>query len=668
MLRDNGSSYADGAEAWLLDLFARATDLSSTSTELVEAAQEWAHRYHTDPARANVVRAMNVSSDAAVLEIGAGCGAVTRYLGETARLVDAVEPAVARARVARARTRDLDNVEVFVGTADDLPAERAYDLVVVTGVLEYVGGGTDDRQPYIDFLDAAARRLKPTGALVLAIENKLGVKYLAGAPEDHTGRHYDSVESYPGGTIARTFSRQELESLFVEVGLQPRTLVAFPDFKLCRTVFDVAQVDATCRRLAVQVPRFPSFDWYAPRARGVDEGLLWGSLFSAGLGADTGNSLVVVGTPPGAEDPWPSDTVMTYFSVGRRAPYLMAATVSSGDDGVTIRRRPLREGEDAGTSHRFVATDEPYHDLPTFLEEVGAGDDDRLRSLVAGWVALVDEARDEPVRLDLVPQNLLVDGERLVVVDQEWVSDGATWDQVVHRGLLRLALELADTTPPARWSGVADDVAGLVRHVSAGLDLDADWLEDAMDAEAAVLEEIAVVPYGNATDDARAWWRAALERELSTPLQDRRMGDGGGRQGDTQWRVESLTAELAWMTTQRDAVTTRMNELDEWIVGASERATEAARRETELRSALEVAADRIEGSTRQVVAEREHGGALAAELAARNGELEQLRGVLDEIEGSRAWRLVARYRTVKERVAGAGRPRRPAGNHDEVVR
>ena len=63
-------------------------------------------------------------------------------------LVDAVEPVSARARVARTRTRDLPGVEVFVGDLFDVPGDNVYDIIVLVGVLEYVGSGSADLAPY----------------------------------------------------------------------------------------------------------------------------------------------------------------------------------------------------------------------------------------------------------------------------------------------------------------------------------------------------------------------------------------------------------------------------------------------------------------------------------------------------------------------------------------
>ena len=48
-----------------------------------------------------------------VLEIGAGCGAITRYLGECGGNILALEGTPRRAAIASARTRGLDNVTVL---------------------------------------------------------------------------------------------------------------------------------------------------------------------------------------------------------------------------------------------------------------------------------------------------------------------------------------------------------------------------------------------------------------------------------------------------------------------------------------------------------------------------------------------------------------------------
>ena len=93
-------SYRDGAEQTLLDLVRGTDDLGSLNEALHRRGTNWAERYHLDRRRANVLRAFEVGRARRVLEIGAGCGAVSRYLAEVCSLVDALEPVPARAAVA----------------------------------------------------------------------------------------------------------------------------------------------------------------------------------------------------------------------------------------------------------------------------------------------------------------------------------------------------------------------------------------------------------------------------------------------------------------------------------------------------------------------------------------------------------------------------------------
>src|SRR3954451_14693973 len=183
IVSEPSASWVDGGERDLAGILANASDLGSLSDELAAAGDTWVRRYHLASERGNIVRPLALLGSR-VLEIGAGCGGVTRRLGEMAGVVDALEPTPARAAAARLRTRDLPSVEVFIGDVHTVPREPAYDAVILIGVLDYIGGA-DEGEARVAFLREAAARLLPGGTLVCAIENRLGVKYLAGAPEDN---------------------------------------------------------------------------------------------------------------------------------------------------------------------------------------------------------------------------------------------------------------------------------------------------------------------------------------------------------------------------------------------------------------------------------------------------------------------------------------------------
>jgi SAM-dependent methyltransferase len=444
VLSDGVSDYADGAEDIVTALLENAEDRGSLSDELTLAARTWPERYHLDHGRANVLRGLRLPPGAAVLEIGCGTGAVTRYLAECCASVDAVEPVPSRARGARARTRGFGDVEIFVGGVEDVPAVEAYDIVVVVGVLEYVAAGRADDDAYVGFLRAAHARLRPGGTLVLAIENQLGVKYLCGAAEDHTGIAWDGVAGYPAGGVARTFSRKRLLDLVRRAGFAgPAVLGAFPDYKLTRALLS-DELLATQPRLATQLPGFPSPDWAGVGERVVDEQRVWREFVDAGLAAHHSNSFLVLAAKGGAEGLWPPGALAVFFSTDRAADFCTRSVVERDGDVLRVRRTPLAAHPAAAHGVRIVSTVDEVIDAPTLLESATV-DPARWTELFAGWRDLVVARADElgPRLWDLTPQNLLVTPSGLVPIDLEWSVDGCTAADVLARGVLITADELA---------------------------------------------------------------------------------------------------------------------------------------------------------------------------------------------------------------------------------
>jgi SAM-dependent methyltransferase len=505
ILTPTTSSYRDGAEERVYDLICDAADLSSMSDELAAQATNWAERYHLATSRANLLRPFALPPDAVVLEIGAGCGAITRYLGERCGSVDALEPVLSRARAARARVRDLSNVEVFVGSIEDLPAEPAYDLVVVVGVLEYVGEGSADLVAQRSFLRRIEGVLRQGGSLLLAIENRLGVKYLAGAGEDHTGKVYDSVEGYPAGTVARTFSRSELTGLLETAGLAPSFYCAFPDYKVPRAVMS----DALFRsqpQLAWRMPQFPSPDRTGRWSRGANEERLWRALVQEGIGPSFGNSFVVIarkGLGRGdGDDLWPLGQLAAFYQPERRAAYATQTLVSERDGTTVFRRSPLRSAparsrpalgglRDAERVHGESAL-VPGTDL---LEVLEGADDDRLASYLRRWVAIAESEAAERggYELDLLPHNLVeTSNGSLEIIDREWGSSVVSRDEFLARGVLMTALKLVFRTPPSRWPCETFGDAAVYMGVMVGLDPSGDWLVSAVQREAELQAEVLI--------------------------------------------------------------------------------------------------------------------------------------------------------------------------------
>ena len=199
---------------------------------------DWALLYHLSPIRENLLEWYDFGKGKSLLEIGAGCGAVTGLFCRKLDRVVAVDLSLKRSTINATRNQVYDNLEIMIGNFQDIEITEKYDYVTLIGVLEYSIYYINSPDPFGDMLRKARNYLKPGGKLIIAIENKYGIKYWAGATEDHTGKPFDGIVGYDGVERVRTFSRDGLEKLMKEAGCTDiQFYYPLPDYKLPLEVY-----------------------------------------------------------------------------------------------------------------------------------------------------------------------------------------------------------------------------------------------------------------------------------------------------------------------------------------------------------------------------------------------------------------------------------------------
>lgn len=234
----NIDSYSDGdVEDAIID-YVKENEPEDYGKTIIEH-YSWPVYYHLTHTRKNILNWYPFKKEASVLEIGCGLGAITGLLCDRCKKVTAVELSKRRAMAAQIRCREKENLEIIVGNLNDVEFEEKFDYITLIGVLEYQGTYTDSANPYQDFLVKVKSLLKEDGKLLIAIENKYGVKYWCGAPEDHTGIPFDGINQYKlSGRKVRTFSREELRELINKSGFNDTFYYfPFPDYKLPTVVY-----------------------------------------------------------------------------------------------------------------------------------------------------------------------------------------------------------------------------------------------------------------------------------------------------------------------------------------------------------------------------------------------------------------------------------------------
>ena len=231
--------YCDGViEQEILEIAKKYSPLEFP--KIIEERKSWPILYHLSELRENIVDWLPMEKNMKVLEVGSGCGAITGALARKAGEVTCIDLSKQRSLINAYRHADCDNVTIHVGNFQDiepvLPCD--YDYVCLIGVFEYgqsyIGGET----PFEDFYKIIKKHVKCGGKLVIAIENKFGLKYWAGCREDHLGTFFSGLEDYPEGGGVRTFSRKGLEDIFKKCGEKDYSFYyPYPDYKFMTTLF-----------------------------------------------------------------------------------------------------------------------------------------------------------------------------------------------------------------------------------------------------------------------------------------------------------------------------------------------------------------------------------------------------------------------------------------------
>ena len=282
--------YTDGAiEDEMLEI---ARNVSPDRfNKMIGEKKSWPILYHFSHIRENILSWMPFTGKEKVLEIGSGCGAVTGALLGGAGEVTCIDLSMKRSEINAWRHRDSEKLKILVGNFQDVESSltEKYDYITLIGVFEYSQGYIGTAQPYVEMLRRIARHLALGGRIVIAIENRLGLKYWAGCTEDHVGKYFEGLENYPDTRSVRTFSRKELSDIIDQAGEFKTTFYyPYPDYKFPMTIYS----DKRLPKKGELRDNFCNFD--RNRIQLFNEGKVYDSLTDAGLFQEFSNSFLVI--------------------------------------------------------------------------------------------------------------------------------------------------------------------------------------------------------------------------------------------------------------------------------------------------------------------------------------------------------------------------------------
>lgn len=406
-----------------------------------------------------------------ILEIGAGTGAVTRFLGENGGQILAIEGSGRRAAIAATRCADLSNVTVVADDFAALPSGPKFDVVTLIGVLEYarIFFKIDDSDPVAALIARARSFLRPGGILIVAIENQLGLKYFAGCAEDHTSKSMFGVEDLYRGDTVVTFGRAELSRRLADGGLpHQQWWFPLPDYKLPVSVLSDQvlrhEVDLSAL-LAEAVRTDPQIT--GPLAFSLERA--WSPVFRNGLLGDLANSFLVLSSDEALPD---HDVLGAHYGTSRRPEFSKEVRFEWQEGTVRVCRSRLNHEPGANPSELISLhlADEPFLPERTWHAELislwarAGWTLEEWRGWARRWLDAVLTLTSMPAQpvpppaaivpghlVDAIPRNMLLDGEGTpLFFDQEWrLNEPVEIGFIAYRGIYDSLDTLVSCAKPA---------------------------------------------------------------------------------------------------------------------------------------------------------------------------------------------------------------------------
>lgn len=306
--------------------------------KMLHEDNRWAVLYHLSAERENLLSWLDIEKDKTVLEIGCGCGAITGVLARKAKSVDSIEISPRRAEIAAYKNADCDNVTIHVGNLNNMEFTQKFDYVTLIGVLEYAGRFTKGENPYVDFLAKCRSFLKPNGVLIIAIENRLGMKYFSGALEDHTGKLFDGITDYENYSGVKTFSHSELSNVLTEAGFAGgggvEYFYPYPDYKLPENIYSEQYSPSPA-----EIAGLHNFNFDLDKLEFFPEQQAMAGICRAGLFKEFSNSFLVLAH--NNTDFVPCHTNFVHTSLYRKKEYRIETSIITIDGKKYVKKKAL---------------------------------------------------------------------------------------------------------------------------------------------------------------------------------------------------------------------------------------------------------------------------------------------------------------------------------------
>lgn len=188
--------------------------------------------------RKNIISWYPFEENSTILEIGAGLGEITGELCKKASKVVSVEFSRDRGRAISRRHKDKENLEIIIGNLKDIKFNEKFDYITLIGVLEYAPIIYKTENPFSDLLKYVKTLLKENGKILIAVNNKFGMRNWAVIDSNDKNLEYDAIISEKENNQAQLLTKNKIEEIIKKEDLgEFKYYYPLPDYKYTNVIF-----------------------------------------------------------------------------------------------------------------------------------------------------------------------------------------------------------------------------------------------------------------------------------------------------------------------------------------------------------------------------------------------------------------------------------------------
>lgn len=239
--------------------------------------------------RANIIEWYPFDKEGSLLEIGAGFGELTKNLCSKLKKVDAYELKKERVCIVQKKCSLNNNVRCFTGFLSEQEFDETYDYILIHDIFALSRKFFKGENPNETMLKFLVKFLKKDGKLLLITENRLGLKYFAGAAEDYNRQYFWGLNSFEQDERNRTFSKSELMEIIENSGfVHQKWYYPYPDAVCTNEIFSDEIKSKICYGLTA-----PDRESCEERYQFFDEQRMFYTLYNEGISMQFANAFFI---------------------------------------------------------------------------------------------------------------------------------------------------------------------------------------------------------------------------------------------------------------------------------------------------------------------------------------------------------------------------------------